>query len=230
MKYLSQIITAGSGSVGGLTFSHNAGGNYCRARVIPTNPGSPLQQTIRGFVANLTSRWLNALTQVQRDAWATYAANVPLLNPLGQPRTVTALDMYVRSSVPYMQGGGSAQDDAPIIFNLGDFTAPTFAIDDANDEVDVSFNNADDWANESGAAMLVYASSPKNPTIIYHKGPYRYAAWILGDDAVPPPSPTALALPWPVSASQRVFFRVAVARVDGRLSNSFRGFADAAGP
>lgn len=226
MIFTSPIVSAASGSVGGLTFSRNLGGMYMRARAVPTNPGTPQQQVIRGFVADLTSRWLNTLTDAQRLSWLAYAENVPLLNALGQPINVTALNMYVRTNVPALQAGFSRVDDAPTIFNLGDFTSPTFALDEPNDEVDVTFDNTDDWANEDAAAMLVYASRPVNPTVIYHKGPYRFADSIDGDAVTAPTSPASIELPFPVAADQRVFLRIAVARADGRLSNSFRGYAD----
>lgn len=227
MIFTSPIISAASGSLAGITMSRNLGGMYMRARAVPTNPATPQQQVIRGHVADLTSRWLNTLTAVQRLAWLAYAENVPLLNPLGSPINVTALNMYVRTNVPYLQNGGTRIDDAPSIFNLGEFTSPTFALDEPNDEVDVTFDNTDDWADETGSHMIIYASRALNPTVIYHKGPYRLAGSIDGLTGTPPASPAAIPLPFPVTTGQRIFFRVAVARVDGRLSNSFRGNADA---
>ncbi len=73
MIFTSPLIEAGSGSVAGLTFSRNKGGNYLRGRAIPTNPNSPLQQAVRSIMSQLTANWLNVLTAIQRVAWETYA-------------------------------------------------------------------------------------------------------------------------------------------------------------
>ena len=43
MKFTSQVYTQASGSVGGLTYSHNRSGMYTRARSTPTDPASTLQ-------------------------------------------------------------------------------------------------------------------------------------------------------------------------------------------
>ena len=45
MLFKSAAFTQASGSVGGLTFAHNRGGMYTRARSIPVNPKT--QQTGR---------------------------------------------------------------------------------------------------------------------------------------------------------------------------------------
>ena len=78
MLFQGPLISAASGSLGGLTASHNAGGNYLRARVVPTDPQSPRQVSLRQIVGTLSNRWVNTLSQLQRDAWETYAQNVPL--------------------------------------------------------------------------------------------------------------------------------------------------------
>lgn len=38
MKFLSALISQGSASIGGATFSKNRGGNYIRKRVAPVQP------------------------------------------------------------------------------------------------------------------------------------------------------------------------------------------------
>jgi len=228
MIFTSPIISAGSGSVAGLTFSHNAGGMYVRARAIPTDPNSPEQQAVKALVGNLAGLWNSLLTSVQRDAWNVYAANVPLLNPLGQQRNVSGIAMYIRSNTARLQGTLARVDDAPTVFTLGDFTNPSFGFDATADEVDVTFTAADAWANEDAAAMLVYASRPQNDSINFFKGPYRFAGEILGDAITPPTSPAAIAAPFPASAGQRVFERIVVVRADGRVSLDFRGQSDAA--
>lgn len=224
MIFKSGLITEGSGSIGGLTISHNAGGMYLRARAIPVNQNSVYQQAVRGHVNSLSNHWINTLTEAQRTAWATYADNVPLPGPLGDPRVVSGLNHYIRSNVPRLQSGLARVDDGPTTFNLGEFSNPTFSYDVAASETGVAFTSGDAWANETGSAMLVFGSREQNPTINYFKGPYRVMSCIPGDDGTPPVQPAALGAPFPCAAGNRSYDLVRVSRLDGRLSMPFRGF------
>lgn len=227
MLFKGVLGTQLSGSINGIVASHNSGGTYFRDRAIPTNPNTPQQATVRQLMSDLVSLWLNTLTAVQRAAWDLYAFNVPLINRLGDPINVSGLNMYCRFNVPYIQAGQTRVDAAPGVFNLGDFTQPSFALDEPNDEVDVTFDNTDDWAGEDDSILAVYASRPQTLSTNFFKGPYRFAGAVEGDAKAPPASPAAIGLPFPVATGQRVFIRVQVARVDGRLSADFRGQADA---
>jgi len=221
--FKSGIITQGSGSIGGTTLSHNRGGMYMRARTIPVNPDTSFQNVVRAQLANLVNRWANTLTSVQRDAWNTYALNTPLTGPLGDPRNVGGIGMYIRGNVPRAVAGLPLVDAGPTIFDTGGFTpvtAPTAT--DASDLLGFAYTAADAWANEDDAAMLIFGSRPQNPGINYFTGPYRYAAKIDGDSITPPTSPASETNPFVFAAGQRVFFRVAVSRADGRLSTTQR--------
>lgn len=227
MKFKSSIFAQSSGSLAGTVFSHNKGGQYVRNRSTPTNPNTPQQQLIRGLVGGLSNLWTNTLTAAQRAAWDTYAENVTLLNALGEPINVTGLNMYVRSNTARLAAALSRIDAAPTVFNTGDFTPPTFALDEPNDEVDVTFDNTDAWANEDDAAMLIYTSAPQGLAVNFWKGPYRFAGRIDGDSTTAPTSPAAITLATPVATGQRIFVRAIVVRADGRVSLPFRGQADA---
>jgi len=223
MLIKSAILTSASGSVGGLTASHNAGGLYFRARTIPVNPNSAPQQQVRNAMTVLTSAWVTDLTAGQRDGWKTYGVNVGLVNPLGDQIEVSGISMYVRSNVARLQAGLDRVDDAPTVFNLGSFTEPTItAVSAATQTLSLDFDDTDDWANEDGAAMLVYISRPQNLTINFFKGPYRLATSILGDGTTAPTSPAAIDLPFTAALGQKVFLRARVTRGDGRLSGEFR--------
>lgn len=218
MKIKSALVTQASGSLGGLTASHNRGGLYFRARATPVNPNTPQQQAIRGFVAQLTSLWLNTLTGLQRAAWDLYALNVPLPDRLGEPRNVGGLAMYIRSNVPRMQSPLPRVDAAPTIFNLGDYSIPTFTVlSEATQDVTCTFDALDEWVGETQAALIFYTSRAQNESINYFKGPYRLADRILGSQPAPPAPPVQLTLAFPFVAGQRVFFRLNVTRADGRL-------------
>lgn len=229
MKIKSQIITEASGSMGGLTASHNRGGLYFRARTIPVNPGSPQQVEIRAFMAQLTSLWLNVLTSTQRSGWDTYAENVQLPDTLGEARNTGGIGMYVRSNSPRLQAGLARIDDAPTIFNIGEYfptSLPTASV--ATQLLTIPFSVADAWPAEDGAGMIFWVSRPQNPSINYFKGPYRFADVALGDSAVPRTSPEDVPAPFPFVVGQRLFYRVNVSRADGRLSAETRNFAVAA--
>lgn len=208
-----------SGSAGAITASHNKGGTYFRVRAIPTNPATPAQGVVRQAMGTLASLWQNALAPSQREAWETYAANVPLLNRLGESTNVTALNMYQRSNINRIQNGLARLDAAPVVFNLGDFTAPTIASLTSPTALSLNFTEADDWVTEDGAAMLLYGSRQQNESIEFFKGPYRqYVLQLLGDAGVPPTTPFAGVHPFTVGAGNKAFIKVSVTRADGRLS------------
>lgn len=228
MRFKSVILGPASGSVAGLTYSRNAGGQYIRARSTPTDPATSYQQTVRAAVASLVNLWKDTLTAAQRAEWDLYAENVPLPDVFGDPKYRTGINHYVRSNVPRIQAGSPRVDAGPGIFDLGDYTAPSFGFDATANEVDVTFVNTDDWAGEDDSDMLVYCGRPQSPTINFFKGPYRYAGKIEGDAITPPTSPAAIGLPFAIIAGQQGFARIVVSRADGRLSTPFRGSAIAA--
>lgn len=224
MKFKSALITEGSGSIGGLTASHNRGGQYLRARAIPVNPSSAYQQAVRGFLAQLTSIWRDTLTPLQRTAWDNYAEQVAIPDRLGEPRNAGGLAHYIRSNVPRLQCALPRVDDGPTSYNLGAFSNPTFgSFAAATQDFSLGFDDGDAWANEDDAGMIVYGSADQSPSRNYFQGPYRFAAVVLGDSVTPPTTPATIDLPFAVVVGNTTHVYVRVTRADGRLSSPFRG-------
>lgn len=218
-----------SGSIAGITASHNRGGLYLRARAIPVNPSSTLQQVIRGAMSSLAIRWTNTLSQVQRDAWNVYAANVPVSDRLGASRKLTGLNWYAAANTPRIQAGVILPtvyiDTAPIIMTQADLTPPGIVSATAATEVlSVSFTNTDTWATAIGGALLVYAGIPQSPGALSYKGPYRYSGKIPGA-VVPPVSPLPITSAFPFGVGNRMHIQFRAITADGRISPSFRGSA-----
>ncbi len=228
MIFKSSLIESGSGSIGGVTLSRNRGGMYLRGRAIPTNPNSTFQQAVRSAAAQCASLWRNVLTEAQRTGWDLYAENVELPNSLGDPRNVGGLGMYIRSNVPRIASGVAGLvrvDDAPIIFNLGDVGPLTvISATGATDIVSMGFTDTDEWVDEDAAALLVYTSRAKNPSINYFKGPYRFAGAVEGDSTTAPTTPAAITGAFNIDVGNKTFVFARVSRADGRLSTPFRGF------
>lgn len=221
MKFKSSLLTQASGSIGGLTASRNRGGMYMRARAIPVNTNTSFQQAVRNFLAILTSRWVNTLTALQREAWAVYAEQTPMTDSLGESRTIPALAHYVRSNVARLQAGLSIVDAGPTVYGLPTLSALDATVDASDGEADIVFTNTDDWATEVGGALAVAISRPQNVSINYFNGPYRFAGSVLGA-VIAPTSPATLTLPFPVSLGQKVFIQARSMLADGRLSSPFR--------
>lgn len=222
MKFRSQVYTAVSGSVGGLTYSHNQGGMYTRGRATPTNPATAQQQAIRNGIQLLTAAWGNTLTSTQRTAWDTYAFNTPTTDRLGEERKLSGINMYVRSNVPRLQSGLAALSAAPTTFGLAALTNPTVSGVASTGVISVAYTNTDAWAGAVGGALLVYVSRPQSPGVTFFKGPYRYAGRVNGA-TTPPTSPGTVTSPFTLTAGQRVFVRVTCTNADGRLSSAWLG-------
>lgn len=212
-----------SGSVGGITASHNRGGAYFRNRSIPVNPSSVFQQAVRDSVSQLSTAWGEDLDQSQRDSWEAYGAAVGFQNRIGDTIFLTGQQMYIRSNVPALQTLLPRQDDGPVILDLGSFTAPTItSITAATSVLLLAFTDSDLWANEDDSAMLVYASRGHSATRNFPKVSMRFAGRIDGDGVSPPTSPASITIPFVVAVGQRVFIQGRISRTDGRLSTLFR--------
>lgn len=222
MKFKPIMGAQLSGSLAGITASHNKGGTYFRQRSIPTNPSSFRQLQVRNAMSQLAAAWVSTLTPAERAAWETYAENVPLIDKIGDPITVGGLPMYQRSNVPRLQAGLTRVDAAPTIFDLGDFTTPTVSASAGSQEVTVDFDAGDPWDDEDDSSMLVYLSTERNPTINFFKGPYRLLATIDGNSVTPPTDPAVIPVTQSLTQGNKVFFQLRVSRADGRLSSAQR--------
>ncbi len=212
------ILTTMSGSLGGITAARNKGGQYLRARVVPVNPSSPAQVTLRTVFSALAVHWGTTLTALQRTGWDTYAANVTVVNRIGETVNITGFQHYIRSNTPRVQAGFARVDAPPTVFDLGAFTDTSIAIVGGAAVVSVTFEPLDAWANEDGSTMLILASREKAPSINFFKGPYRLAGTIDGDALLAPTSPAAITSDFTYATGNKGFAQVRVSRADGRLS------------
>lgn len=224
MKFKSQVLTQVSGSVGGITYSHNKGGLYQRARTIPTDPQTAVQVVMRNFMSQLVVRWTAILTQAQRDAWAVYAANVPVTDLLGDSMLISGLNWYVKLNSIRRQASIAVADNAPTVFTTASLTTPLFTVVAATDLASVAFVNTDSWATAALGALLVYFSRPQSVGVNFFKGPYRFAGKVAGA-ATPPTSPQSIALPFLVAVGNKVFAQFIATDQDGRASGIIRSSA-----
>lgn len=217
MKFKSQVFTQVSGSIGGITYAHNRGGLYTRARSIPVNPNSPGQIAVRGFLSTTVSHWINTLTQAERDAWKLYADNTPLTDRLGDPLTLTGQQMYVRCNVARLRGGLLRVDAGPTTFGEALLTSPSITTMVAPTALTIDYDENDAWADIIGGGMIVQVGIPQSPTINFFKGPYRFGATELstGGPLVPP---FVMVTPFVFTAAQRIFLRIRSTESDGRIS------------
>lgn len=219
MKFTSALITAASGSVGGLTASRNRGGMYFRARAVPVNPSSSQQQAVRTNLSSLAASWSDDLTQAQRDGWDTYGTNTVVVDSLGAERQISGFNHFIRSNTLRLQAGLAAVLTAPTFFTGVSFGEPEIeSWDLAEQEVDITYNSAL-WRSQNGGALLVYISRPQGPGIKYFRGPYRLAGVVLGNSTTPPTAPSTISLPFPVVVDQQVFGYSRALLADGRVGN-----------
>lgn len=222
MKYKGTLVAEASGSIGGLTASHNRGGTYFRQRAVPVNPNTVQQQQVRSYFANAQAAWGGTLTQAQRDAWDTYALNTPVSDALGNQVNAGGKGMFARGYVPRIQAGLTIVAAGPSNYGLPPLTLPGVTSLTATTKVAIiTFANTDGWATAVGGALLVFMSRPQSPTIKSFKGPYRFAGKVLGAVS-PPTSPQNITGPFPMVAGQVTFFRFVAVTTDGRLSPDAR--------
>lgn len=221
MKFKSLVYSSASGSAGGLTYSHNRGGMYTRARAVPVNSHTQQQQAVRNVVTLLTATWSNTLTQAQRDGWETYALNTPMTDTLGDPRNVGGLAMFVRSNTPRLQAGKTTIITAPPTSGFAVLSTISALADVSNQDLAITFVTADTWANALNGHLFVYQSRAQNQGINFFNGPYRFLGAVNGN-TTPPTSPATFTAKFPFTLVNKLFVYGRASNADGKLSGIFR--------
>jgi hypothetical protein len=219
MKFTSPVISAASGSIAGITYSRNRGGNYQRARAVPTNPNTVRQQTLREAVGSLSNTWNNGLTDLQRDAWNLYAANTPVIDPLGQSIKLSGFNMFVRTNSLQLQGGLGLLLGAPSVFNLGATPAITgFTVDIGADPGGLAVQGTVEGATDTDAVVL-FLGRPTNPGVSFFRGPYRFwGAFPTDSDGAFSQTSNTPEYPFPIAEGNKVYVRARAILIDGRCS------------
>lgn len=222
VQYGGGVLDA-RGSIGGQVHSRNRFGNYIRARTTPVNPQSSRQNAIRNAIQSLAQSWSTTLTQAERDAWEVYAAAITRQNKLGAQIKLTGFNHYIRSNSIRLQGGDPIVEAGPTTLTLPG-SDPLFEceVDEANQEISITFDPALAWNIIDDGFMFVSMSIPKAAGTNFIGGPFRVAGAIDGDTASPPTSPQILTVPFPVAEDQALVCRARISEADGRLSDIFQ--------
>lgn len=225
MKFKSQVFTQVSGSVGGLTYAHNRGGMYTRARSIPVNPSSTSQTVVRANLATLVTYWGTTLTDAQRTAWNNYAANSPVTDKFGDSMLLSGQQMFVRCNSVRLRGGAGIVAAGPVTYGMATITPPQIAASIGAGSLFAAFSISDAWRGENGAGLVVQTSRFVGAGISFLKSPYRFLLTIDGDSTTPPASPYDLGAETAFGqdiatavVGQRIFGRFVAFRADGRIS------------
>ena len=218
MLFTSPVYSQASGSIAGITYGHGRGGMFVRARKTPTNPDSERQRTIRHALATLGSYWGQTLSAAERDGWRLYAANVPWRNVLGHTTFLTGHQHFVRTNVVRIQASIAILNTAPIIFDLGTFTAPTIsrAVENTQDVL-IAYDNTDAWANGVGGYILGWPGRTTSFGESYYAGPWRFAGKEAGA-VIPPTSPFDMIAPWFITFGNQLWVKIRFIQIDGRMS------------
>jgi hypothetical protein len=213
MLFRGIVVGAASGKLGAMVASHNKGGQYMRARVVPSGRvASAAQAVVRNAVASLAAAWGSILTDEQRAGWSEYALNVPGLNALGDSIQLGGQNWYIACNVPRLQATTTRIDDAPTIFDRG---TPTVILDvpaltDAGGTLT--------FGGTIGAIMdyMLYMGHPYGPGRNKYYGSFQLtAAATLGatDSAV------TFTPVFPIGSDPaKVAFKLVFSQTDGRLS------------
>ena len=222
MKVTPLMFGNPSGSLLGITASHNRYGSYLRGRTKPVNPQSIRQDAARNKLTYLTSLWNSAAMDTYRAGWNLYAANLPATPGSTSP---TGFNFFISSNAVRMWAYGTAQLAPPNLFTLPTIdTKAAATVSEATQLISVTFDPTNAAFNEIHGCMVVSMGMPKMNTGEFFNGPYRQAGLVDGATVTPPTSPQTIAVPWPVAEGQRIWTNFRILRADGRLSNPFRSY------
>lgn len=103
-----------SGSVAGVTSSHNTFGQYRRSRRTPVNPNTTQQGVVRARMSANAALW-RTLTSAQRAGWSDLAASMNRSDSLGSSYTLNGFLAFCSVNNNQAAAGNAGLTDAPAL-------------------------------------------------------------------------------------------------------------------
>jgi hypothetical protein len=213
MKYQPLIGTSMSGSLGGITASHNTYGSYFRKRVKPVQPRTPAQQAVRSAFTLVSQAYRTAGSRVTA-AFTTAATTLTKSSKTGSKVTLTASALFQRVNVIRQRCGLPLLYDPPTTDTPPGFSDPVIHLF-SDGTATVTFA-MDEW-NVAGGCVAIQISPPLTPGQTFNGRFTTYAA--VANPGVTPVAETA-AQTYPIGATAELQFIAETP--DGRLSNRVR--------
>ena len=107
------MVSQASGRIGGTIFSRNRGGAYVRNGSIPTTVTTRAAQSVKAILAAQSQAW-GALDDEIKEQWREWATQNPVINRLGQSRTLSGHQAFVQINGRLVYAGFDALDSPPI--------------------------------------------------------------------------------------------------------------------
>jgi len=101
------LVTKLAGSIGGVTFQENTSGSIAKLRSKQTVNPTSLQAQYQNRLSYLVSLW-PTLTQIQKDAWNTFAAANDHTTPWGDIKTLSGYQWFLSCNLRRMLYWASA--------------------------------------------------------------------------------------------------------------------------
>ena len=158
MKWISPIFSSLSGKLGGAVGTTSRGGTkVLRSLIIPGNPRSIYQTTVRLIMTSMAAAWASTLTDLQRSVWESIS-----------PPNSSGIDSFVKGNMQRLLGALARVDDAPATLALT--TTPVLTV-----AVDASAHTVTFTAVDALQAMNVYVSKPQNSSRLSQQFPETFA-------------------------------------------------------
>lgn len=163
MKIRGVLAGQFSGSMAGITASHNRGGYYIRNRSSPVNPDSAAQLRARTVFATAVAAW-SSLTPVQRALWRDAAAHQPWTDSFGESIILTGQQWFTGVQSAMATAGLVAEDVPPPPGTRPSVGNPDVAVE--NDGGDMAYGLTFTVApGAAGDRVLVYITGPLGPGV-----------------------------------------------------------------
>lgn len=154
-----------SGRVGGTIFSRNRGGAYMRNGSIPTTVTTPFAQSIKAITAAQSQAWAG-LADALKEQWVEWAAQNPVINRLGQSRTLSGHQAFVQINARLVYGGFAALDSPPIGAAPAPFVPGAITAEAGPSVATVAYNPT---PAPTGVAVQCFAYLANSPGMRYVK-------------------------------------------------------------
>lgn len=198
------------GSMGGITFSRNKGGNYARLRIKPTDPSSTAQMNMRVAMCNTSRLWSQSLTAEQRTAWNEYAEANPVPSRLGGWLTLSGHQFFCGLNSRLAMVGSNPQLSPPTT-NAPSGVSITVTGDELDQSIEITFAPAPlSIGHRLIAWWTLWRRAGTNPNL--------RQARVLAWSPPAPTSPWRIAVPTPTNDETSTNIYVCVMNANGQIS------------